>query len=229
MRSYSYRVGISLYCMENYKQEFIKLSLDIGALRFGEFKLKSGRVSPFFFNMGIFSSGRLIKKVGDFYASALVDSGLDCDIIFGPAYKGIPIVTSMSASLSDNHGKDIPFVYNRKEAKEHGEGGSTVGINLSGSVVIVDDVITAGTAIRDAAKIINETEAKITGILISLNRQEKGSGELSAVQEISNELDVPVISIVSLDEVIEFIEKDESFQEHLENINAYRQEYGVKD
>ena len=135
----------------------------------------------------------------------------------------------MSASLSENHAKDIPFVYNRKEAKNHGEGGSTVGINLSGSIVIVDDVITAGTAIRDAAKIINETEAKITGILISLNRQEKGSGELSAVQEISNELDVPVISIVSLDEVIEFIEKDESFQEHLENINAYRQEYGVKD
>ena len=123
----------------------------------------------------------------------------------------------------------MPFVYNRKEAKDHGEGGSTVGINLSGGVVIVDDVITAGTAIRDAAKIINETEAKIKGILISLNRQEKGSGELSAVQEISNELDVPVISIVSLDEVIEFIEKDESFQEHLENINAYRQEYGVKD
>ena len=215
--------------MENYKQEFIKLSLDIGALRFGEFKLKSGRVSPYFFNMGIFSSGRLIKKVGDFYASALLNSGLECDMIFGPAYKGIPIVTSMSASLSDNHGKDIPFVYNRKEAKEHGEGGSTVGINLSGSVVIVDDVITAGTAIRDAAKIINATEAKITGILISLNRQEKGSGELSAVQEISDELDVPVISIVALDEIISFIEKDESCQKHLENINTYRQEYGVKD
>jgi|TARA_Y100000590_G_scaffold153833_1_gene176710 orotate phosphoribosyltransferase len=214
--------------MENYKQEFIKLSLDIGALRFGEFKLKSGRISPYFFNMGIFSSGRLIKKVGDFYASALLDSDLECDIIFGPAYKGIPIVTSMSAALSENHGKDIPFVYNRKEVKDHGEGGGTVGINLSGSVVIVDDVITAGTAIRDAAKIIKATEAKITGILISLNRQEKGSGELSAVQEISNDLNVPVISIVTLDEVIEFIAKDESFQKHLENINAYRQEYGVK-
>ena len=214
--------------MENYKQEFIKLSLDIGALRFGEFKLKSGRISPYFFNMGIFSSGRLIKKVGDFYASALLDSDLECDIIFGPAYKGIPIVTSMSAALSENHGKDIPFVYNRKEVKDHGEGGGTVGINLSGSVVIVDDVITAGTAIRDAAKIIKATEAKITGILISLNRQEKGSGELSAVQEISDDLDVPVISIVTLDEVIEFIAKDESFQKHLENINAYRQEYGVK-
>ena len=215
--------------MENYKQEFIKLSLDIGALRFGEFKLKSGRTSPYFFNMGIFSSGRLIKKVGDCYANALLDSDLECDIIFGPAYKGIPIVTSMSAALSENHGKDIPFVYNRKEAKDHGEGGSTVGINLSGSIVIVDDVITAGTAIRDAAKIIKATEAKITGILISLNRQEKGSGELSAVQEISNDLNVPVISIVTLDEVIEFIAKDESFQKHLENINAYRQEYGVKN
>jgi len=214
--------------MENYKQEFIKLSLDIGALRFGEFKLKSGRISPYFFNMGIFSSGRLIKKVGDFYASALLDSDLECDIIFGPAYKGIPIVTSMSAALSENHGKDIPFVYNRKEVKDHGEGGSTVGINLSGSVVIVDDVITAGTAIRDAAKIIKATEAKITGILISLNRQEKGSGELSAVQEISDDLNVPVISIVTLDEVIELIAKDESFHKHLENINAYRQEYGVK-
>ena len=214
--------------MENYKQEFIKLSLDIGALRFGEFKLKSGRISPYFFNMGIFSSGRLIKKVGDFYASALLDSDLECDIIFGPAYKGIPIVTSMSAALSENHGKDIPFVYNRKEVKDHGEGGSTVGINLSGSVVIVDDVITAGTAIRDAAKIIKATEAKITGILISLNRQEKGSGELSAVHEISNDPNVPVISIVILDEVIVFIAKDESFQKHLENINAYRQEYGVK-
>ena len=214
--------------MENYKQEFIELSIEIGALKFGEFKLKSGRISPYFFNMGIFSSGRLIKKVGDFYAKTLLDSGLECDMLFGPAYKGIPIATSMSVSLSENHGLNMPFVYNRKEAKDHGEGGSTVGTNLKGKVMIVDDVITAGTAIREAAKIIGNSEGVVSGILISLNRQEKGDGELSAVQEISDQLNVPVISIVTIDEIIEFIGNDDSFKDHLDSINTYKQEYGIK-
>ena len=228
MRSYSYRVGISLYCMENYKQEFIKLSLDIGALRFGEFKLKSGRVSPFFFNMGIFSSGRLIKKVGDFYASALVDSGLDCDIIFGPAYKGIPLASVMSASLFMNHDKDVPFVYNRKEKKDHGEGGRIVGPPLSGKIVIVDDVITAGTAIKEASQIIRETGAEISGIIIAIDRQEKGAGEYSAVQEASSKLGVPVISIVNLDQILAFVKNSSSeLEDHVEAIESYRKEYGA--
>jgi len=214
--------------MENYKQKFIRLSLEIGALKFGEFQLKSGRISPYFFNLGLFSSGPLIKNIGDFYAATLVSSNINYDIVFGPAYKGIPIVTALASSLSTSYQLDKPFVYNRKEKKNHGEGGVTVGEELRGNVVIVDDVITAGTAIREAFGIINNSGATTTGIVISLDRQEKGTGNLSAAKEISNALDIPVISIVNLDEVIDYIENNPSdYGQHIDKIKKYREEYGV--
>ena len=214
--------------MENYKQKFIEMSIQIGALKFGEFELKSGRVSPYFFNMGLFSTGQALKSIGDFYASALEESNIEFDMLFGPAYKGIPLASVMSASLFMNHDKDVPFVYNRKEKKDHGEGGRIVGPPLSGKIVIVDDVITAGTAIKEASQIIRETGAEISGIIIAIDRQEKGAGEYSAVQETSSKLGVPVISIVNLDQILAFVKNSSSeLEDHVEAIESYRKEYGA--
>ena len=214
--------------MENYKQKFIEMSIQIGALKFGEFELKSGRVSPYFFNMGLFSTGQAIKNIGDFYASALEESNIEFDMLFGPAYKGIPLTSVMSASLFMNHDKDVPFVYNRKEKKDHGEGGQIVGPSLSGKIVIVDDVITAGTAIKEASQIIREAGAEISGIIIAIDRQEKGAGEYSAVQEASSKLGVPVISIVNLDQILAFVKNSSSeLEDHVEAIESYRKEYGA--
>ncbi|RZO96357.1 MAG: orotate phosphoribosyltransferase [Gammaproteobacteria bacterium] len=214
--------------MENYKQKFIEMSIQIGALKFGEFELKSGRVSPYFFNMGLFSTGQALKNIGDFYASALEESNIEFDMLFGPAYKGIPLASVMSASLFMNHDKDVPFVYNRKEKKDHGEGGRIVGPPLSGKIVIVDDVITAGTAIKEASQIIRETGAEISGIIIAIDRQEKGAGEYSAVQEASSKLGVPVISIVNLDQILAFVKNSSSeLEDHVEAIENYRKEYGA--
>ena len=214
--------------MENYKQKFIEMSIQIGALKFGEFELKSGRVSPYFFNMGLFSTGQTLKNIGDFYASALEESNIEFDMLFGPAYKGIPLASVMSASLFMNHDKDVPFVYNRKEKKDHGEGGRIVGPPLSGKIVIVDDVITAGTAIKEASQIIRETGAEISGIIIAIDRQEKGAGEYSAVQEVSSKLGVPVISIVNLDQILAFVKNSSSeLEDHVEAIESYRKEYGA--
>ena len=214
--------------MENYKQKFIEMSIQIGALKFGEFELKSGRVSPYFFNMGLFSTGQALKNIGDFYASALEESNIEFDMLFGPAYKGIPLASVMSASLFMNHDKDVPFVYNRKEKKDHGEGGWIVGPSLSGKIVIVDDVITAGTAIKEASQIIRETGAEISGIIIAIDRQEKGAGEYSAVQEVSSKLGVPVISIVNLDQILAFVKNSSSeLEDHVEAIESYRKEYGA--
>ena len=214
--------------MENYKQKFIEMSIQIGALKFGEFELKSGRVSPYFFNMGLFSTGQALKNIGDFYALALEESNIEFDMLFGPAYKGIPLASVMSASLFMNHDKDVPFVYNRKEKKDHGEGGRIVGPPLSGKIVIVDDVITAGTAIKEASQIIRETGAEISGIIIAIDRQEKGAGEYSAVQEVSSKLGVPVISIVNLDQILAFVKNSSSeLEDHVEAIESYRKEYGA--
>ena len=214
--------------MENYKQKFIEMSIQIGALKFGEFELKSGRVSPYFFNMGLFSTGQALKNIGDFYASALEESNIEFDMLFGPAYKGIPLASVMSASLFMNHDKDVPFVYNRKEKKDHGEGGRIVGPPLSGKIVIVDDVITAGTAIKEASQIIRETGAEISGIIIAIDRQEKGAGEYSAVQEVSSKLGVPVISIVNLDQILAFVKNSSSeLEDRVEAIESYRKEYGA--
>ena len=214
--------------MENYKQNFIQMSIDIGALKFGEFELKSGRVSPYFFNMGLFSSGRSMKNIGDFYAAALEESNLEYDMLFGPAYKGVPLVSVLSSSLFVNHEKDVSFVYNRKEKKEHGEGGQIVGPSLAGKIVIVDDVITAGTAIKEASKMIIEAGAEISGILIALDRQEKGAGDSSAVQEVSLELGVPVISIVNLDQILTYVKNSPSeFGDYVNRIEGYREKYGA--
>ena len=214
--------------MENYKQKFIEMSIQIGALKFGEFELKSGRVSPYFFNMGLFSTGQALKNIGDFYASALEESDIEFDMLFGPAYKGIPLASVMSASLFMNHDKNVPFVYNRKEKKDHGEGGRIVGPPLSGKIVIVDDVITAGTAIKEASQIIRETGAEISGIIIAIDRQEKGAGEYSAIQEASSKLGVPVISIVNLDQILAFVKNSSSeLEDHVEAIESYRKEYGA--
>ena len=204
------------------------MSIDIGALKFGEFELKSGRVSPYFFNMGLFSSGRSMKNIGDFYAAALEESNLEYDMLFGPAYKGVPLVSVLSSSLFVNHEKDVSFVYNRKEKKEHGEGGQIVGPSLAGKIVIVDDVITAGTAIKEASKMIIEAGAEISGILIALDRQEKGAGDSSAVQEVSQGLGVPVISIANLDQILTYVKNSPSeFGDYVNRIEGYREKYGA--
>ena len=214
--------------MENYKQEFINFSLSQGVLKFGEFELKSGRISPYFFNMGLFNTGSTIAKLGDFYAQALVNEEKNFDLLFGPAYKGIPIVTSLASSLSKNHQIDKPFTFNRKEVKDHGEKGQLVGAPIKGKLLIVDDVITAGTAIHEASNLISELNGEVMGILISLDRQEKGQGALSAVEEVSQKLNVPVISIVTLNDIIEYILEDGGeLSQFIDQIKNYREKYGI--
>jgi len=213
--------------MRGYKREFIELALELGVLRFGEFTLKSGRVSPYFFNAGLFSTGYAAAKLGRFYASAIAESEVRFDMLFGPAYKGIPLVTLTAASLAEQHDIDVPYSFNRKEAKAHGEGGSIVGAALSGDVLIVDDVITAGTAVREAYQIIAAAGAQIAGLVISLDRQERGQGPYSAVQELKQSLGIPVISIVQLDDLIDILEESSEYERHLEPVLAYRRQYGV--
>jgi len=213
--------------MRAYKREFIELALELGVLRFGEFTLKSGRVSPYFFNAGLFNTGYAAAKLGRFYAEAIAQSEVRFDMLFGPAYKGIPLATLAAASLAEQHGIDVPYSYNRKEAKSHGEGGSIVGAQLSGGVLIVDDVITAGTAVREAYQIITAAGARVTGLIISLDRQERGQGPYSAVQELKQSLDIPVISIVQLDDLIDILEESSEYEEFLEPVLNYRKQFGV--
>ena len=213
--------------MRGYKREFIELALELGVLRFGEFTLKSGRVSPYFFNAGLFNTGYAAAKLGRFYASAIAESDVRFDMLFGPAYKGIPLATLTAASLAEQHDIDVPYSFNRKEAKAHGEGGSIVGAPLSGDVLIVDDVITAGTAVREAYQIIAAAGAQIAGLIISLDRQERGQGPYSAVQELKQSLGIPVISIVQLDDLIDILEESSEYERHLEPVLAYRRQYGV--
>ena len=213
--------------MQAYKKEFIDLSLELGVLRFGEFTLKSGRVSPYFFNAGLFNTGYAAAKLGRFYATAVADSGIDFDMIFGPAYKGIPLVALTAAALAEHHGIDVPFAFNRKEAKAHGERGSIVGAPLQGKVLIIDDVITAGTAVREAYQIIVGAGAEIAGLLISLDRQERGQASLSAVQELRASLAIPIVSIVQLGDLVETLEESKDYAEYLEPVLTYRRKYGV--
>jgi len=213
--------------MRAYKREFIELALELGVLRFGEFTLKSGRVSPYFFNAGLFNTGYAAAKLGRFYAAAIAQSDVRFDMLFGPAYKGIPLATLAAASLAEQHGIDVPYSYNRKEAKAHGEGGSIVGAQLSGGVLIVDDVITAGTAVREAYQIISAAGAQVTGLVISLDRQERGQGPYSAVQELKQSLDIPVISIIQLDDLIDILEESSEYEEFLEPVLNYRKQFGV--
>ena len=213
--------------MKAYQQEFLNFALQNNVLKFGEFTLKSGRLSPYFFNFGLFQTGASLAKLGDYYAQSIVDSNLAFDMLFGPAYKGIPLVSVIAATLYEKHGVDYPYAYNRKEVKDHGEGGNIVGAPLAGRVLVVDDVISAGTAIREAANIVHDNGASMAGIAISLDRQEKGTGEKSAVQEVEEAYDISVLSIIGLDHVIQYIKSSANDPELLEKISAYRDRYGV--
>ncbi|GAB3025744.1 orotate phosphoribosyltransferase [Bowmanella dokdonensis] len=213
--------------MQTYQKQFIEFALEREVLRFGQFTLKSGRTSPYFFNAGLFNTGRDLARLGQFYAAALLDSGIEFDLLFGPAYKGIPIATTTAVALADKFGVDKPYCFNRKEAKTHGEGGSLVGSPLQGRVMLVDDVITAGTAIRESMQIIEAGGASLAGVLIALDRQEKGQGELSAIQEVERDFQTRVVSIVSLNDLVEYLQDKPSMAEHLNNIRLYRKQYGI--
>jgi orotate phosphoribosyltransferase len=213
--------------MQAYQRDFIEFALERGVLRFGEFTLKSGRVSPYFFNAGLFDSGLALAKLGRFYAQALVDSGLSYDVVFGPAYKGIPLAATTAVALAEHHQRDTPWCFNRKEAKDHGEGGTLVGAPLAGKVIIVDDVITAGTAIREVMHIINNQGAQAAGVLIALDRQERGTGALSAIQEVERDFNMPVISIVSLQQVLEYLAESAELKQYLPAVERYREDYGI--
>jgi orotate phosphoribosyltransferase len=213
--------------MRAYKKEFIDLALELGVLRFGEFTLKSGRVSPYFFNAGLFNTGYAAARIGRFYAAAIADSGVEFDVLFGPAYKGIPLVALTAAALAEQYDIDVPWCYNRKEAKAHGEGGSIVGAVPAGRVLIIDDVITAGTAVREACDIIRSNGAQVAGLAISLDRQERGQGALSAVQELQSLLGIAVVSIIGLDDLIDALEESKEFAEFIDPVVAYRRKYGV--
>jgi orotate phosphoribosyltransferase len=212
--------------MQDYQTEFLNFALEKGVLRFGEFTLKSGRISPYFFNAGLFNSGSALARLGRFYAQAIVDSGIKFDVLYGPAYKGIPLAAVTAAALYDHHQIDIPYAFNRKEAKSHGEGGSIVGHALEGQILIIDDVITAGTAIRESMDIIEAEGAKPAGVVIALDRQEKGKGDKSAIQEVEQDYGIPVASIAKLENVIGFLEQQGN-ADHLANIRAYRDQYGI--
>ncbi|ELE1908481.1 TPA: orotate phosphoribosyltransferase [Vibrio vulnificus] len=213
--------------MKAYQREFIEFALEKQVLKFGEFTLKSGRKSPYFFNAGLFNTGRDLARLGRFYAAALADSGIEFDVLFGPAYKGIPIATTTAVALADHHDIDTPYCFNRKEAKDHGEGGNLVGSALEGRIMLVDDVITAGTAIRESMEIIQDNGADLAGVLVAIDRQEKGKGELSAIQEVERDFACAVISIVSLSDLITFLEEKGDAAEHLDAVKAYRAQYGI--
>ncbi|MDH1512833.1 orotate phosphoribosyltransferase [Pseudomonas mosselii] len=213
--------------MQPYQRDFIRFAIDRGVLRFGEFTLKSGRTSPYFFNAGLFNTGSALAQLGRCYAAAIVDSKISFDVLFGPAYKGIPLAAATAVALAEQHQLDVPWCFNRKEAKDHGEGGSLVGAPLAGDVLIIDDVITAGTAIREVMQIINAQQAKAAGVLIALNREERGNGELSAIQEVERDFGIPVVSIVSLTQVLEFLADDPQLKQHLPAVEAYRAQYGI--
>ncbi|MEZ9492938.1 orotate phosphoribosyltransferase [Vibrio splendidus] len=213
--------------MKAYQREFIEFALEKEVLKFGEFTLKSGRKSPYFFNAGLFNTGRDLARLGRFYAAALADSGIEFDVLFGPAYKGIPIATTTAVALADYHDVDTPYCFNRKEAKNHGEGGNLVGSELEGRIMLVDDVITAGTAIRESMEIIQANGADLAGVLVAIDRQEKGKGELSAIQEVERDFGCAIISIVSLTDLVTFLEEKGTDAAHLESVKAYRAQYGI--
>jgi len=212
--------------MKDYQKDFIELALHYDVLKFGDFKLKSGRQSPYFFNAGLFNTGKALAEMGRCYAQAIVDKGIEYDVLFGPAYKGIPLVAVTAMALQIDHGLDVPYAFNRKEAKDHGEGGSIVGSKIEGRVLILDDVITAGTAIREAIDIIDNNNGTAIGVLIALDRQEKGSGDRSAVQEIHDDYGMDVFSIVGMEHLIQYLE-GEGNEEMLDAMRFYRTEFGV--
>lgn len=213
--------------MKPYQREFIEFAVSKGVLKFGEFTLKSGRTSPYFFNAGLFNTGADLAKLGRYYAAALADSGIGFDVLFGPAYKGIPIATAAAISLFEHHGQDVPYCFNRKEKKDHGEGGNLVGSELKGRIMLVDDVITAGTAIRESMDIVEANGASLAGVLIALDRQEKGKGELSAIQEVERDYNAKVIAIITLADLIEYLSEQPGQEAMLEQVRTYRESYGI--
>ena len=213
--------------MEQYKRDFIEFALSRNVLKFGEFTLKSGRKSPYFFNAGLFNTGADLARLGEFYAAAIQASAVDFDVVFGPAYKGIPIGTSVSVALFNRYGIDKPVCFNRKEVKDHGEGGNLIGSPLQGKILLVDDVITAGTAIRESMELISANKAELAAVLIALNRKERGKGELSAIQEVERDYQCQVLSIIDFDDLMQFIEQDPRYSSHLPEMRAYRAEFGV--
>lgn len=214
--------------MQQYKQTFIELALKRGALKFGSFTLKSGRESPYFFNAGLFNTGAALAQLGGCYADTIASAGLEFDVLFGPAYKGIPLATATAVALAERHDNDVPWVFNRKEAKDHGEGGQLVGAPLAGKALIVDDVITAGTAIRESIGIIEAAGARPCGVVLALDRQERGQGERSAVQEVQQDLGLPVASIITLDDLLSHVERRADMDPgRLAALRDYRQRYGT--
>jgi len=214
--------------MPDFRQEFIEFAICHNVLCFGEFKTKAGRLSPYFFNAGLFNDGDSLHKIGQFYAKAILAAQLPFDMLFGPAYKGIPLVSAISIALSEI-GNNYPFCFNRKEVKDHGEGGMTFGAALKGKNMIIDDVISAGTSVNLSVEIINQAGATITGVAVALDRQERGEGELSAVQEVEQRHQIKVISIITLENLIEYLEKIPSMAENLDKIRQYREAYGVAE
>ena len=212
--------------MEQYQNDFVDFMLEIGALKFGEFTLKSGRVSPYFFNAGQFNQGNHLSQLGQFYAQAIEASGIKFDVLFGPAYKGIPLVTATAIALNESFNRSVPYSFNRKEAKDHGEGGSIVGHPLEGDILIIDDVITAGTAIREAKDIINANGAITKGVVVVLDRQEKGKGELSAIQEVEQNFGITVVSIINLSHIVDYL-KANNDNNIISRIESYRSQYGI--
>lgn len=219
----------SATALKPYQREFIAFAIEQGVLKFGEFTLKSGRVSPYFFNAGLFQTGRALARLGRFYAQAIIESNVRADVLFGPAYKGIPLAAVTAAALADHHDRDMPYAFNRKEAKTHGEGGNIVGAPLSGDILIIDDVITAGTAIREVMTLIDAAKARAAGVIIALDRQERGQGEQSAIQEVKAQYGIDVVSIVTLADVLAYLDTHagDTMQPHAEAIRAYRAAYGV--
>ena len=212
---------------QRFQHDFIELALECDVLQFGEFELKSGRISPYFFNAGRFSTGGALARLGRCYAAALRASGVHVDMLFGPAYKGIPLVSTTAMALSEQHGVDLPFAFNRKEVKTHGEGGNIVGAPLAGDVVVIDDVMTAGTAIRESMAILNESSARGAGVVIGLDRCERGDGERSAVQQVEQDWGLTVVSVVSLHDIIAWVESNPAMTQHREALEQYRERYGV--
>ena len=213
--------------MQDYKRDFIRFAIDNQVLRFGEFTLKSGRISPYFFNAGLFNTGRHLSRLGRFYAAAIEDTGIAFDTLFGPAYKGIPLAATTAVALYEAHDRNVPYCFNRKEAKDHGEGGSIVGAPLQGRVLIIDDVITAGTAIREAMDIISAAGATASGVVIALDRQERGQGEKSAIQEIQETWSIQVASIITLADLMDYLRDTPDMAQNLAAVRAYRDRYGT--
>jgi len=213
--------------MQQYKRDFLEFAISAGVLRFGEFTLKSGRVSPYFFNAGLFNHGAQLARLGRYYAAAIVESGIEFDLLYGPAYKGIPLAAVTATYLAEEHNLDIPFAFNRKEIKDHGEGGVIVGAPLEGRILVIDDVISAGTSVRESVDIIKDNSATFAGVVISLDRQERGQRDRSAIQEVESDYGVEVASIVNLEDLITYLKDIPDFADSLESVRKYREQYGA--